>query len=359
MNWIRSHDELNFDTASIWFCIGTRGSGKSSLIESIGESYLDHGHGVLDLFGSRDGEALGWLRSPWIKNKQILLLKGENVDVQCSYPVKLADSLTLEDFEKFDIIISASPLYLNIDQEFADAAKIEDTLYRRLHYKRLVYLCCREASNFYYSRLKVSDNQTFAKAQMIYLVRESRHMGVSLGLDTIRSFAIDIDIRDLSDYLLLKAQGVRGLSKDLKWLYRFVKPSMLRGLAANRFINVTKKGAIGYGTFNEVPWHKQEKEDIMKAVGITVGYGVPTLESQNRGTYKTVSDKEHLGIIEAYDKDGIGMVSLGKKFKRSPHTINLHIDGHNNSIARIGFCGSCKRMQSEYASKQVGTNAIP
>jgi hypothetical protein len=149
VNWVRSRDTLDFDKASIWFGIGTRGSGKSSLLESIGESYLDHGHGILDLFGSRDGEALGWLRSPWAKDKSILLLKGENVDVQCSYNVKLADGLTLDDFDKYDIIISASPLYLNIDQEYADAAKIEDTLYRRLHYKRLIYLCCREASNFY------------------------------------------------------------------------------------------------------------------------------------------------------------------------------------------------------------------
>lgn len=358
VTWVRSKDALDFNKASIWFSVGTRGSGKSSLLESIGESYLEHGHGVLDLFGSRDGEALGWLRSPWAKDKNILLLKGENVDVQCSYNVKLADGLTLDDFDKYDIIISASPLYLNIDQEFADAAKIEDTLYRRLHYKRLIYLCCREASNFYYSRLKVSDNQTYAKAQMIYLIRESRHMGVSLGLDTIRSYAIDIDIRNLSDYLLLKAQGVQGLSKDLRWLYRFVNPRALRHLAQNRFIVVTKTGAIGYGMFNEVSWHKQEKEDMLKEVGITVSYGVPTQESLNRGTFKTVSDKEHLRIIEAYDKENIGMSALGKKFNRSPRTINLHINGHNDEIARIGFCSSCKRMQSEYASKQVGAYSV-
>jgi len=358
VNWVRSRDELDFNKASIWFAVGTRGSGKSSLLESIGESYLEHGHGVLDLFGSRDGEALGWLRSHWAKDKNILLLKGENVDVQCSYNVKLADGLTLDDFDKYDIIISASPLYLNIDQEFADAAKIEDTLYRRLHYKRLIYLCCREASNFYYSRLKVSDNQTYAKAQMIYLIRESRHMGVSLGLDTIRSYAIDIDIRNLSDYLLLKAQGVQGLSKDLRWLYRFVNPRALRNLAQDRFIVVTKTGAIGYGTFNEVSWHKQEKEDILKEVGLNIQYGTPTVESIMKGTYKTVSDREHVRIIEAYDRDGVGTAALGNKFKRSSRTIRLHIEAHNNDIARIGFCSPCRRAQSEYASKQVGMGMI-
>lgn len=358
VKWVRSSDGLNFDYPSVWFCLGVRGSGKSSLLESIGESYLEHGHAILDLFGSRDGEALGWLRSPWTNSKKILLLKGENVDVKCNYDTKLADSLTIQDFEKYDIIISASPLYLNIDQEFADAAKIEDILYRRLHYKRLIYLCCREASNFYYSRLKVSDNQTYAKAQMIYLIRESRHMGISLGIDSIRYYAIDIDIRALSDYLLLKAQGVQGLSKDLRWLYRYVDPACLRKLQANRYILVTRTGAIGFGTFNEIPWHKTEKEDILKKVGIEIEYGTPTKESLYKGTYKTVSDREHLKIIETYDKEGIGMVALGNKLNRSSRTIKLHLEAHNNDIARIGFCPSCKRTQSEYATKQVGVGSI-
>jgi len=281
-------------------------------------------------------------------------LKGENVDVKCSYPTKLAESLTLSDFDKYDIIISASPLYLNIDQEFSDAAKIEDVLYRRLHYNRLIYLCCREASNFYYSRLKVSDNQTYAKAQMIYLIRESRHMGVSLGLDSIRYYAIDIDIRSLSDYLLLKAQGVQGLSKDLRWLYRYVVPSVLRHLNSNRFVIVTRGGAIGYGTFPEVSWHKKEKEDILKAVDVEVEYGTPQLESLYKGTYKTVSDREHARIVETYDREGIGMVALGQKLSRSSRTIKVHLEFHNNEIARIGSCSTCKRAQSEYATKQVG-----
>ncbi len=353
--WTRGRDSFDFDKASIWFVLGTRGSGKSSLLESIGESYLEHGHAVLDLFGSRDSEALGWLRSPWAKNKQILLLKGENVDVQCSWPVKLAEQLTLDDFNKYDIIISPSPLYLNIDQEFADAAKIEDTLYHRLHWKKLVYMCCREASNFYYSRLRVCDSQTYAKAQMIYLIRESRHMGVSLGLDTIRSFAIDIDIRSLSDYLFLKAQGVQGLSRELRWLYRFINPGLLRSLGQNKYVVITKSGAIGYGTFREVAWHKQEKEDILKEVGVNVQYGTPTKDAEHRGLYKTVSDKEHLNIITKYESGGMSMHDIAKELSRSPHTINVHISTHNNAVARVGFCGSCKRMQSDLATKTIVT----
>lgn len=353
IKWKRSSDMLIFTRPNVWFALGKRGAGKSTFLESVGEGYLNEGNGVLDLFGSRDGEALAWLRSPWAETKKILLLKGENVDVKCSFKVKNVDLLTVADFEKYDIIISASPLYINIDQEFMDAAKIEDVLYKRLHYKKLIYLCCREASNFYYSRLKVSDNQLYAKAQMVYLIRESRHMGVALGLDSIRSYAIDIDVRSLADYLILKAQGVQGLSKDLRWLYRFIDPTVLRDLSPNRFVIVTSKGAIGYGIFPEIKWHKQERENILEGVGISIEAGEMPQESIVKGTYKTVSDKEHVEIVTLYATTDLSMNKIGEKLERSSRTVNMHVASHNAQVKRSGFCGSCKRLNSPYAHSQV------
>lgn len=358
VKWKRNSDEITFTRPNVWFVLGSRGSGKSSFLESVGEGYLNAGNGVLDLFGSRDGEALAWLRSPWSKNKKILLLKGENVDVTCSYPVKSVEELTLGDFEKFDIIISASPLYINIDQEFSDAARIEDILYKRMHYDKLIFLCCREASNFYYSRLKVSDNQLYAKAQMVYLIRESRHMGISLGLDSIRSYAIDIDIRALSDYLILKAQGVQGLSRELKWLYNYVDAKLLRSLPANQFIIVTKKGAIGYGTFPELCWHKQEREDILENVGVKVEYGEMLEQGIMKGAYKTVGDKEHTQIITLYADENLSMDKIGKKLGRSARTPKLHIDSHNENVRKCGVCSICKRTQSKYATLEVGRGLL-
>lgn len=353
IRWTRSHDTIKFDRPNVWFCLGQRGGGKSSFLEAIGESYLKEGHGVLDLFGSRDGEALAWLRSPWAKDKNILLLKGENVDVKSSFTSKTANELKVQDFEKYDVIISASPMYISIDQEFMDAAKIEDVLYRRMHYKKLVYLCCREASNFYYSRLKVSDNQLYAKANMIYLIRESRHMGISLGLDSIRSYAIDIDIRSLSDYLILKAQGVQGLSKELRWLYKYIDPVTLRKLKPERFVIVTKSGAIGYGSFPEIPWHKQEKEDILKNLGIEVEYGEVLEEGVMKGTYKTVGDREHAEIIRLYAEERKSMTQIGETVGRSSRTANMHIRAHNRNVRKAGACASCDRAKGAYAKEIV------
>ena len=44
--------------------------------------HFERGAAVLDIFASVDGENLAWLRSDLAKNKEILLLKGENVDVE-------------------------------------------------------------------------------------------------------------------------------------------------------------------------------------------------------------------------------------------------------------------------------------
>jgi len=356
VEWKRGKDELNFNKPSIWFSLGVRGSGKSTFLESVGEEYLHNGGGLLDLFGSRDGEGLAWLRSPWVKDKRILLLRGENVEVKASYEVKCVDALEVRDFDTYDIIISASPLYTNIDQEFLSAAKIEDQLYKRLHYKKLVYMCCREAANFYYSRLKVADTQTYAKAQMIYLLREARHMGVSIGLDSIRYYAIDIDIRDLSDYLILKRQGVRGFPRDLKWLYRYLDAHVMRTLPAHRFAVITQAGAIGYGIFPELEWHKKEKENILDELGLKIDYGEILQESILKGTYNTVSDKEHVQIIMLYHDEGLAMGKIAEKLKRSPHTPNVHIRSHDAQVKRSGFCAACKRAKGSNAEVQVGRN---
>ncbi len=40
------------------------------------------------------------------------------------------------------------------------------------------------------------------------MIRESRHMGVALGLDTLKFTSIDLDIRAVLDYLCLKSAYV-------------------------------------------------------------------------------------------------------------------------------------------------------
>ena len=359
IGWVRGGERIGFRRPQTFFCLGGRGEGKSTLLEHIGVRYLLNGAVVLDLFGSADGEGLAWLRSPYAKDKRVLLIRGQNVDVKSPWPSKTVEEMTLDDINNNDVIISARPLYLNRDQEFYDSGKLTDLLYQRLSWKRVVFLVVREASNLYYSRLKVSANQLQSKADMIYLLREGRHFGIALALDSLRYYAVDIDVRSLSDYLLLKSQGVHGLASDLEWLYSFFDPSKIRNHEPFFFYIVSRKGSLGQGWFPYHSWHKEEKENIVKNVGLKIEYGEMIEQPKDMGTYKSVGDKEHTEIIDLYIK-GVGIMDISEKLGRSSRTPHTHIKKHNEAVDRSGFCAACKRVGSEYLNKKAvrGRNTL-
>jgi len=353
IKWVRGNDYISFKRPNVWFVQGVRGSGKSSFLEHLANIHLKLGNSILDLFGSRDGEGLAWLRSPWAEEKRILLLRGSNVLVDCSYDVKTVGEVSLKDFEKYDIIISASPLYSSMDQEFLEVARLTDKIYKRVHWRRMMFVIMREAANFLYSRLKLLDDQTEAKAQTVYMLREGRHCGISFGLDSVRLLSIDVDIRGLSDYLILKAQGIHGLSRELKWLYRYFNPHELRKLKPHQFVIVTRRGSVGWGVFKKIPWHKKEKEDILKAVDIKVEYLEEPEKGVNRGKYKTVGDEEHAEIIRLKIEENLGIHVIADKLGRSPRTIHTHIRDHDHYIESLGLCPRCKRAGSIYAIRKT------
>ncbi len=258
----------------MWYVLGVRGSAKSSFLEHVAMNYAEKDAVIFDLFGSKDGEGLAWLRSPFVKDKKVLLIHGENVTVKGNYETRQADTLTLKDLEDYDLIISSNPLYLNPEQEFYCAGKILDLMYKRFTYKRLVCLMVREAANLFYARLKVSDDQILAKAQCTYLMRESRHMGICALLDSLKLTSVDSDVRNLTDYMVLKSQGLFGLPPDLKWLYSYFNPHILRNMPKDKFFIVSKGGALGLGEFPYHSWHKDVKEHIVKQVGLEIEYGV-------------------------------------------------------------------------------------
>jgi hypothetical protein len=257
--------------------------------------------------------------------------------------VKQASKITLQDFEENDIVISSSPLYSSMSDEFQQTARLTDKLYRRLGWKNIIYMIVREAANLYFSRLKVSDSQTQAKAEMIYEIREARHCGLSLGLDTLRYQAVDIDVRNLADYLFFKAQGVMGFSKDLIWLYSFFDPIVVRNCAVNRFFLLTRTGAIGYGNFGYPSWHKTERENILDILGISVEYGEELNYGVDKGRFQTIGDKEHARIITLHE-EGLGMIKIAQKLGRSSASVEHHIRQHKEVVEREGFCRRCRRV---------------
>jgi hypothetical protein len=146
----RGEDRLRFNRPHTFFVVSVRDSGKSACLEHIGENFLEQGHKVLDLFGSRDGEGLAWLRSPYAKDKKILLIHGDNTTVSGSFDTQNISGLGLNDFNKYDILISASPLYSSMHDEFTQVNRVVDVMYKRTSWKTLIYMIVRESGNLYY-----------------------------------------------------------------------------------------------------------------------------------------------------------------------------------------------------------------
>ena len=140
------------------------------------------------------------------------------MSVDYCFDTSPVDNLKLSHFDDYDIIISSSPLYSSVSSEFLEVNKITDLVYKRMSWDKLVYCIVREAANLYYSRLKVDANQNQAKAAMIYLIREARHVGMAMGLDTLKMTSIDLDVRAVTDFLIFKSQGVMGLPKELYFI---------------------------------------------------------------------------------------------------------------------------------------------
>ena len=351
--WMRGNENLSFNRPHTYYVLGIRGAGKSSLLEHIAELHLERGHAVLDLFGSRDGEGLAWLRSPWAEEKRILLYHGDNADVSAPYDTKKVSEASLSDLNDYDILISASPLYSSPSDEFLQVNRLTNLLYQRLSWRRLVYVIVREAANLYYSRLKVAEDQTLAKAEMVYLIREARHMGVAMGLDTLKFTSVDVDIRNVIDYLFFKSLGLHGLPRNLHWVYRYIDPNAMQKMRPDEFVIVTRKGCLGLGKFPEVKWHKREREHILRKLGIEVEFGEELDYGIDRGKYLTVSDREHARMIELRVEQGLGAVKIGEMLQRSSATVWNHLKRHNRSIDRVGVCEICERAGCEYARMKV------
>lgn len=282
--WTKGSKKINFRDPNIFFCLGRRGSGKSAFLETMAYHHLQNGAKVLDLFGSKDGEGLAWLRSPLAEDKDIKLIHGELVDLQNHDGIQ-GTKFGLEDLKKADIFVSASPLYTSMDNEFDAVNHIFDKLWNRTYWNTPIFIIIREAANLLYSRIKIRKNQTMAKAELTYMLRESRHSGLALGLDSTKHTSIDVDVRKLTDYLVLKNLGLYGLPRDLHWIYSVLDPNAMQQLNPNEYGMVTKEGAIGLGTFDLPRWHKEKGEHILRDVGVNPKYYESEKESEQAVGY--------------------------------------------------------------------------
>ncbi|PTD94124.1 hypothetical protein C9439_04185 [archaeon SCG-AAA382B04] len=233
----------------------------------------------------------------------------------------------MDDLKKADIFISASPLYSSMNNEFDSVNQIFDKLWNRTYWNTPIFIIIREAANLLYSRIKVRDNQSMAKAELTYMLRESRHSGLALGLDSTKHTSIDVDVRKLTDYLVLKNLGMYGLPRDLHWIYSVFDPNALQKINPNELGMVTKEGAMGLGTFDLPKWHKREGEHILRKVGVNPKYYESEKESEQAIQYvrEALNDLEEPTPTEVSE-----WIKKNKEVELAPNAVGLY-------AKRIGY----------------------
>lgn len=344
VKWARGYDTLNYNMALIFLILGKKGSGKSALLENISLRYSK----IIDLFGSRDDEGLCYCRdnSPI---DDILLVHGDNVDLDCSWNTCNISKLTLKKMMDYEAVIPSFSFFVGNTGRFTGINKVMELFWKRRSWKRPIFVTVREASSFIYSRIKQEGgglSMKMAKADFIFWQREMRHFGYALGIDTIRWHSIDKEMRDLADWMIIKKVGHQGLPRDIRFLYNYCDPFDMAGLPPNKFLVLTENASIGWGESEYPQFHKEEGVDLLEELGIQIEYGEPIDE----GDVNRLGDSEHEKIIRLYiETPNQGMKKLGKRLIRSSYTIQTHIKKHNNSVEKNGFCARCKRIDSAYA----------
>lgn len=353
--WMRFPEKIDFKKANLSLISGPRGQGKSALIEVLAWLYIKlHGaKGIIDLFSARDGEGLAFIRNKKLGDS-VLLIHGDCTKIACEYDTIPVSKVTLDKLLQYKLVVTVPKFYRNPTEEFEALGRMLRLMWDRDYWAQgdLRVLNLREGINIGSSRLSLGEksNQSDAKAQFIYALNQFRHAGFAVNLDCLRLKSIDINIREIADFIFLKHQGIFGPSEDLRFLFK--KYDLIRDfmrLPKYGFVIVSIQGGYGHGVFQRPYWHKETNENIREIVGITdIRYEDQPVEQSPQGA---MSDFDHVKIVELrLEKNAKGKLrgvhQISEEMHISSATAANHIKYHNTTIANLGECDKCKRAKS-------------
>lgn len=273
--WLRGYEKLRWNQPSTHWAIGLRHTGKSSLLEAICTNYAETDRStIFDLYSASDNEGLTWLRSPY---NQTLLIVGKDAKITShnnSIAWRRINEFTLEEAEQYQTVIAVPKLFRTEYEQYSALSYITRKLSERDSFNKVNVLIIREAGEYIRSRVVTGEAKNHLKAifDFIHLHNQAAHSGLAVCLDSLRALAIDISVREITNYVYFKQIGSRAIPKDIYHLLRHIMPHLLRRLPKEAFILLTEKDNIAIGRFNPVPWHIRKGEGLMKNLGIQVEF---------------------------------------------------------------------------------------
>lgn len=324
------YEKLDFTKPSTWWFFGKRFSGKSSGSEMIAAKHIDKGATVFDLFAARDNENLAWGRSPY---QDVLYVVGDNAILKTDLPWCKVSDFSLKEAEKHQVVVTCPGFYLrNEDLQYVSLSRLVDILKWRDEWEKLDVLVVREASRLITSRIRAGKVKSRMEAQydFIDLHNEAYHTGLTACIDSLRYKAIDIDVREVANYTVVKKTGKMGFPEELKFVLSKVHPNYLRRMPPGDLTLYTDNDNIAVGRFEEVPWHIERGENIMKSLKLVPEpdpkWKSGEVQDAHRGAEPEVNEEIHDRMVEMQSK-GASYREIQREMGFSLETIFKHLKG--------------------------------
>ncbi len=328
--WFQGREEQDFRQPATHWVFGKRFSGKSALVEALASNALILGSTVYDIFCARDSESLAWLDSPF---KKVLLLCGDSVKINSKYDFVQMKDFDMHKADDYQLVITTPAFYSNDAEMYHVLTDLVDMLQNRIVYNKTNFLIVREARKLVSSSIRAGKvrNKAEAEEKMIDLVQEAYHAGLGLIIDSLRPMTVEINIREISNYVYLKRMGRLTIPNEFKHLMRHVTPQFIRKMPIPAYLFYTDEDNIAVKRFDLPYWHHKRGTDVLKKFGIKVEKVGEDTEITYNDSRRKVTPEIHKKIV-VLRNDGnslqkIGSVLLGE-ITLTRYTVEKEVTAH-------------------------------
>ena len=384
--WRHKPTFVNYPKAHVTVCVGDKDTGKGMTLDGMADKHMSFNHIVFMAQGAHDNEDLAILRDPLVQlmKKRVLILTGDSTEVHqyrepemhFTFDQKPISRLTMGDMYNYDLILNVFKFYVSTEEYYDKMRPVLKRLYEKGEfYDRMLYLKIGEAAEILNQNV-----QTYAETNMVRTIltnvfKQSRHIGISLGVATQRWEDVQKGARLMGDYYLIKALGMTeliGARFDKLWSY--FTADWLESMESNELCFMSDRGSVGRGTVypanglglmkDKISWHKEENESIMKFLGLEAIERKEHLEPQLdiELSDDPENDQKHKKIIEFYmvkNPDGSWrsmsqvetLTNIGHSIVQREITLV-----HDTKVEIAGVCDICARTGGSYQDAKVRRN---